>query len=108
MGKISKILLCGHPGVGKSAIIEQLLYGNHVVESVRLDICFTYPAVYSKALFPGIIQINSRACNAPQVACADGSLWIWRRWGQMHTLEFDGCDCVMYAERECQTFSYHI
>ncbi|XP_076449859.1 NF-kappa-B inhibitor-interacting Ras-like protein 1 [Babylonia areolata] len=33
MGKISKILLCGHTGVGKSAIIEQLLYGNHVVES---------------------------------------------------------------------------
>lgn len=37
MGKINKILLCGHAGVGKSAIIEQLLYGNHVVESVCLD-----------------------------------------------------------------------
>jgi NF-kappa-B inhibitor-interacting Ras-like protein len=36
MGKISKILLCGHTGVGKSAIIEQLLYGNHVVESVSI------------------------------------------------------------------------
>lgn len=33
MGKISKILICGHTGVGKSAIVEQLLYGNHVVES---------------------------------------------------------------------------
>lgn len=34
MGKISKILLCGHAGVGKSSIIEQLLYGTHSVESL--------------------------------------------------------------------------
>ncbi|PVD20698.1 hypothetical protein C0Q70_18857 [Pomacea canaliculata] len=33
MGKISKIILCGHSKVGKSAIIEQLLYGNHVFEN---------------------------------------------------------------------------
>ncbi|KAL8575126.1 hypothetical protein ACOMHN_055119 [Nucella lapillus] len=33
MGKISKLMICGHTGVGKSAIVEQLLYGNHVVES---------------------------------------------------------------------------
>ncbi|XP_070189485.1 NF-kappa-B inhibitor-interacting Ras-like protein 2 isoform X1 [Littorina saxatilis] len=33
MGKINKILLCGYCGVGKSAIIEQLLYGSHVLES---------------------------------------------------------------------------
>ncbi|WAR11320.1 KBRS1-like protein [Mya arenaria] len=31
MGKISKILVCGHAGVGKTAIIEQLMYGNHVI-----------------------------------------------------------------------------
>ncbi|XP_060081328.1 NF-kappa-B inhibitor-interacting Ras-like protein 1 [Ylistrum balloti] len=30
MGKISKILVCGHSGVGKTAAIEQLIYGNHV------------------------------------------------------------------------------
>jgi len=33
MGKTSKILLCGKSGAGKTAILEQLLYGNHVVES---------------------------------------------------------------------------
>jgi len=33
MGKTSKILLCGKSGSGKTAILEQLLYGNHVVES---------------------------------------------------------------------------
>jgi len=33
MGKTSKILICGRSGVGKTAILEQLLYGNHVVES---------------------------------------------------------------------------
>ncbi|KAK3600139.1 hypothetical protein CHS0354_011745 [Potamilus streckersoni] len=31
MGKISKILVCGHAGVGKTALIEQLIYGNHVI-----------------------------------------------------------------------------
>ncbi|KAJ8302429.1 hypothetical protein KUTeg_018825 [Tegillarca granosa] len=31
MGKISKILVCGHTGVGKTAAIEQLIYGNHAV-----------------------------------------------------------------------------
>ncbi|XP_045191550.1 NF-kappa-B inhibitor-interacting Ras-like protein 1 isoform X2 [Mercenaria mercenaria] len=31
MGKISKILVCGHAGVGKTAIIEQLMYDNHKV-----------------------------------------------------------------------------
>lgn len=31
MGKISKILVCGHAGVGKTAIVEQLMYGNHVI-----------------------------------------------------------------------------
>lgn len=31
MGKISKVLVCGHCGVGKTAIIEHLVYGNHVV-----------------------------------------------------------------------------
>ncbi|XP_078335100.1 NF-kappa-B inhibitor-interacting Ras-like protein 1 isoform X3 [Crassostrea virginica] len=31
MGKISKLLVCGHVGVGKTAAIEQLIYGNHTV-----------------------------------------------------------------------------
>ncbi|KAL5021156.1 hypothetical protein ScPMuIL_000311 [Solemya velum] len=30
MGKVSKILVCGHSGVGKTAIIEQVIYGNHI------------------------------------------------------------------------------
>ncbi|XP_005101306.1 NF-kappa-B inhibitor-interacting Ras-like protein 1 [Aplysia californica] len=33
MGKTSKILLCGRSGVGKTAVLEQLLYGNHIVEA---------------------------------------------------------------------------
>uniref|UniRef100_A0A8C5PSQ3 NFKB inhibitor interacting Ras like 1 n=1 Tax=Leptobrachium leishanense TaxID=445787 RepID=A0A8C5PSQ3_9ANUR len=31
MGKGSKVVVCGSPAVGKTAILEQLLYGNHVV-----------------------------------------------------------------------------
>jgi len=34
MGKISKILVCGHAGVGKTAVIEQLIYGNHAIGTV--------------------------------------------------------------------------
>lgn len=31
MGKISKIVVCGHTGVGKTAAIEQLIFGNHII-----------------------------------------------------------------------------
>ncbi|KAK6186160.1 hypothetical protein SNE40_008254 [Patella caerulea] len=33
MGKINKILVCGFSGVGKTSLIEQLLYGNHKIGS---------------------------------------------------------------------------
>lgn len=33
MGKISKVLVCGHAGVGKTAAIEHLIYGTHSVGS---------------------------------------------------------------------------
>ncbi|GFN77986.1 NF-kappa-b inhibitor-interacting ras-like protein 1 [Plakobranchus ocellatus] len=33
MGKSNKVLVCGCSGVGKTAILEQLLYGNHSVGS---------------------------------------------------------------------------
>jgi len=38
MGKISKIVVCGHAGVGKTAIIEQLMYGNHVTGTVSCPV----------------------------------------------------------------------
>lgn len=31
MGKGCKVVVCGQAAVGKTAILEQLLYGNHVV-----------------------------------------------------------------------------
>lgn len=30
MGKSCKVVVCGQASVGKTAILEQLLYGNHV------------------------------------------------------------------------------
>ena len=36
MGKSNKVLVCGSSGVGKTAILEQLLYGNHTVGSVSI------------------------------------------------------------------------
>ena len=40
MVKINKILLCGAKQVGKSAILEQLIYGHVNKESVSLFPCF--------------------------------------------------------------------
>ncbi|KAM4692664.1 NF-kappa-B inhibitor-interacting Ras-like protein 2 [Rhinophrynus dorsalis] len=37
MGKSCKVVLCGQHRVGKTAILEQLLYGNHVVGSDTLE-----------------------------------------------------------------------
>lgn len=37
MGKISKVLVCGHAGVGKTAAIEHLIYGTHSVGSVSTN-----------------------------------------------------------------------
>ncbi|XP_028316707.1 NF-kappa-B inhibitor-interacting Ras-like protein 1 [Gouania willdenowi] len=33
MGKGCKVVVCGHVAVGKTAIVEQLVYGNHIVGS---------------------------------------------------------------------------
>ena len=40
MGKISKVVVCGQSASGKTALLEQLIYGNHVVNTVSrlLDI----------------------------------------------------------------------
>lgn len=34
MGKTSKVVVCGMKGVGKTAILEQVIYGNITVDSV--------------------------------------------------------------------------
>ncbi|NP_001089825.1 NF-kappa-B inhibitor-interacting Ras-like protein 2 [Xenopus laevis] len=37
MGKSCKVVICGQHGVGKTSILEQLLYGNHVVGSDMIE-----------------------------------------------------------------------
>lgn len=39
ISKVSKVVICGGKGVGKTAILEQLIYGNVTIESVST---FTY------------------------------------------------------------------
>lgn len=34
MGKNSKVVVCGMKGVGKTAILEQVIYGNITMKSV--------------------------------------------------------------------------
>lgn len=40
IGKVGKVLVCGMKNVGKTALIEQLVYGNINAESVRLSLLF--------------------------------------------------------------------
>ena len=35
IGKVGKVLICGMKGVGKTALLEQLIYGNITTETVR-------------------------------------------------------------------------
>lgn len=35
IGKVGKILVCGMKGVGKTALLEQLIYGNVNVDTVN-------------------------------------------------------------------------
>ncbi|XP_010217698.1 PREDICTED: NF-kappa-B inhibitor-interacting Ras-like protein 2 [Tinamus guttatus] len=37
MGKSCKVVVCGQAAVGKTSILEQLLYGNHVVGSDMVE-----------------------------------------------------------------------
>uniref|UniRef100_A0A4X1U735 NFKB inhibitor interacting Ras like 2 n=2 Tax=Sus scrofa TaxID=9823 RepID=A0A4X1U735_PIG len=37
MGKSCKVVVCGQASVGKTSILEQLLYGNHVVGSEMIE-----------------------------------------------------------------------
>lgn len=34
VGKVAKVVVCGNEGVGKTAILEQLVYGNVTPDSV--------------------------------------------------------------------------
>lgn len=34
ISKVGKVVICGAKGVGKTAILEQLIYGNVTIESV--------------------------------------------------------------------------
>lgn len=36
MGKTTKVVVCGMKGVGKTALLEQLIYGNVNAKTVRI------------------------------------------------------------------------
>lgn len=38
MGKTTKVIVCGMKGVGKTALLEQLIYGNVNVKTVRIKV----------------------------------------------------------------------
>lgn len=47
MGKGCKVVVCGLTSVGKTAILEQLLYGNHTAGQFRFLITVYYCNVHS-------------------------------------------------------------
>lgn len=38
MVKVAKVMICGMKGIGKTAILEQLIYGNISVETVCVNV----------------------------------------------------------------------
>lgn len=38
IGKVGKVLICGMKGVGKTALLEQLIYGNVNMDTVSVII----------------------------------------------------------------------
>ncbi|XP_030380030.1 NF-kappa-B inhibitor-interacting Ras-like protein isoform X2 [Scaptodrosophila lebanonensis] len=44
IGKVVKILVCGMKGVGKTALIEQLVYGNINAETIFTQVVLTLAA----------------------------------------------------------------
>lgn len=42
MGKTSKVVICGMKGVGKTTILEQVIYGNVTTNNVLLKLFFLY------------------------------------------------------------------
>jgi len=48
MGKSCKVVVCGLAAVGKTAVLEQLLYANHVAGSDNTHHGVTSPLVDSK------------------------------------------------------------
>jgi len=44
MGKTCKVVVCGQAAVGKTAILEQLINGDHVVGSVSQKVVHTAAA----------------------------------------------------------------
>ena len=44
MGRTCKVVVCGQAAVGKTAILEQLINGDHVVGSVSRKLAFVLPS----------------------------------------------------------------
>jgi NF-kappa-B inhibitor-interacting Ras-like protein len=39
MGKTSKVVVCGLTAAGKTAVLEQMIYGNHIIGTVCQFLC---------------------------------------------------------------------
>ena len=42
MGKTCKVVVCGPSATGKTALLEQLIYGNHIVGAVSNPVFVTF------------------------------------------------------------------
>jgi hypothetical protein len=47
MGKTTRVVVCGLKGVGKTAILEQLIYGNITKTTVCINSVFAYFVAFS-------------------------------------------------------------
>lgn len=65
MGKVGKVVICGMKGCGKTAILEQLIYGNITPDSVS-HVHFTLNIISIRLLFVFIIYFIDLVRNRIQ------------------------------------------
>uniref|UniRef100_A0ABM0MWJ9 NF-kappa-B inhibitor-interacting Ras-like protein 2-like n=1 Tax=Saccoglossus kowalevskii TaxID=10224 RepID=A0ABM0MWJ9_SACKO len=88
MGKISKVVVCGSPSVGKTAILEQAIYGSHIagqsndfptVEDIYVSMIETERGVKEKVRFYDTGGLDSDVPELPKhyFTIADGFLLVY-------------------------------
>lgn len=60
MGKFLKVVVCGMKGVGKTAILEQVIYGNITEKSVSSYHTKVYLTTLNDKCFKGVTSNNRR------------------------------------------------
>lgn len=75
MGKSCKVVVCGQYAVGKTAVLEQLLYSNHVAGMLDLEMCIACPtntpASHAQSWHDASHRVHSMSGSEPMETLED-------------------------------------